>query len=107
MKKGKSLLNLAKENIYHLYPKVISMDVDMIRLANNHFRSKIVLKTKAKSFFANKVALNYKESLDKSCQAIKKQLERAKVDGVHQFKKDAISEDEIDTLYYTDTGGEG
>lgn len=107
MKKGKNLLSLAKENMYHLYPKVISMDVEMIRLTNNHFRSKIVLKTKSKRFFANKVALNYKESLNKSCQAIKKQLERSKVDVVHQLKKEAIFEDEIDKLYYTDTEIEG
>lgn len=96
MKKGKSLLSLAKENIYHLYPKVMSIDVNMIKLANNHFRSKIILKTKMKSFFADKVAVNYKESLNKSCQAIKKQLSRAKFNRSYQSKNKGIPEDEID-----------
>lgn len=104
MKKGKSLLVMAKENIHHLYPEVISVDIDMIRLTNNHFRSKIVLKTKAKIFFANKDAQNYNESLNKSCHAIKKQLERGKVNKVHRLSMDSIFEDEIDKLHDINIG---
>lgn len=84
----KGLLKMAKENISHLYPKVVSMDVDMIRLTKNHFRSKIVLKTKSKSFFADKEASTYQQSLDKSCDAIKKQLEKEKVNKMHKPIKD-------------------
>jgi ribosome-associated translation inhibitor RaiA len=107
MKEKKNLISLAKESIYHLYPIVISMDVDMIRLTNNRYKSKVVLKTKKKSFFANKEAPNYKESLDRSCHAIKKQLEKFKIDRVHQSSKESVFEDEVDKLYYNDTGGEG
>ncbi len=106
MKERKSLLNLAKENIYHLYPKVSSIDIHMTRLANGHFKSKIIIKIKAKIFFANREGKNYKESLDKSFKAIKKQLERVKIDKVHKSKKESIIENEIKELYYTDTGGE-
>lgn len=106
MKKRKSLIRIAKERICHMYPRIISMDIDMIRLKDNNFRSKIVLKTKTKNFLANKVAFHYKESLNRSCQAIKKQLERVKFDRVHRLKNEVKFEDENGKLQSTDIGGE-
>lgn len=91
-----SLIRLAKENIYHLFPKVTSMDISMTRLANNCYKSKIILKTKMRSFFVLKEAQNYKESLDKSCDAMKKQLKKVKVNKVHQTHSQITFEDELD-----------
>lgn len=97
MKKDKNLISLAKESIFSRYPNVISIDVDMVRLKNNYFRTKMILKTKAKIYFTSKDGLNYKESLHKSCHAIKKQLERFKVNRLHSSRKGAEFEDQIES----------
>lgn len=91
MKRKNNLLNLTKESIHHLYPNVSSLDITMIKLSNNHFGSKIEVKTKLKYYFAKKEAENYKLSLEKSCKAITKQLEKEKVRKIHSAKPEMIA----------------
>lgn len=107
MKKQTSLINSAKTNIFQLYPKVISIDIEMIKLLNKKYKSTIRLTTKNKSFYADKNAHNYKISLEKSCDAIKKQLEKEKINRLHSKKITQFELDEIDQMYYSDRGGEG
>ncbi len=96
MENTKTLIQLAKENLRHLYPQVESINVDMIRLSNNDFKSKIVLKTKLMSFFASKEGPNYKQSLTKSCKALIKQLEKAKINKIHNVDSTMEYQDEND-----------
>ncbi|MDA8793320.1 hypothetical protein N9N67_08740 [Bacteriovoracaceae bacterium] len=107
MKREKNLISQTKDNIYRLYPKINSLEVDMIKLKNENYRSRIILTIKKKSFFVEKEAQNYKESLDKSSHAIKEQLERAKIDRAPQPLLEVEFEDEVDKMYYNDIGGEG
>lgn len=106
MKERVSLINLAQKIIYKLYPNVISMDINVIKLASNIYISKIILKTSKKNFFVTKEAQGYKESLDRSCHALKKQLERGKIDRVHKSRKKMVFEDEVGGLHYTELGQE-
>ncbi len=96
MNNTKSLIQLAKENLIHLYPNVTSINVDIIRLSNNDFKSKITLKTAFQSFFATKEGPNYKQSLTKSCQALIKQLERSKINKVHKNHQELSYQDDIE-----------
>ncbi len=96
MKRKNSLINLTKANIYHLYPQIIYLKISMNKLKNNYYRGKIALKTKTTSFFVSKETKNYKDSLDSARNAIKKQLERVKLNRVHQSKPEAVFGDETD-----------
>lgn len=96
MENTKTLIQLAKENLIHLYPNLTFINIDMIRLENNDFKSKIRLSTKLQSFFVSKEGSNYKQSLTKSCKAVIKQLEKAKINKVHLKSTDLSYECEED-----------
>lgn len=106
MKVKNNLIKLTKENLFHQYPKVMSVDIDVKRLANRRYKSRITLKTKTARFFADKEDQGYRKSLERSYRAIKKQLEKVEVDKIRRGFPDLIFEDEIDRLYYIEIGGE-
>jgi ribosome-associated translation inhibitor RaiA len=95
MKVKNSLIKLTKENIYYLYHEVITVDIDIKRLANRRYQSKIKLKTKTGSFFADKEDQGYRKSLEKSYDAIKKQLEKVKINKIHKHFSDLIFEEYV------------
>ena len=95
MKVKSNLIKLAKENIYHQYPKVLSIDIDIRRLTDRRYKSRITLKTKTASFFADKEDQGYRKSLEKSYRAIKKQLEKVKINKIHKNSTDVIFEEYI------------
>ncbi|MDA8793429.1 hypothetical protein N9N67_09290 [Bacteriovoracaceae bacterium] len=88
-----NLIKLTKENIYHQFPKVISVDIDIKRLGDRLYKSRIILRTKTASFFACKEDQGYRKSLEKSYLAIKKQLEKVKINKIHSGGADLIFED--------------
>ena len=53
MKVKNNLIELAKENVYRQYLKVISADIDIKGLANRLYKSRMKLKTKVVRFFAD------------------------------------------------------
>lgn len=107
MKKIKNIIELSKKRIFLLYPKVLSMNLTVTKLSSNRYNSKINIKTKKKVYFVNKEGQNFKESLNKSCDAIKKKLEKDKNKKNHDRKELVKYENEIERLYYTEIGGEG
>lgn len=95
MKVKSNLIKLTKENIYRLYPKVMSVDIDIKRVAIRRYKSKITLKTKTASFFAEKEDQGYRKSLEKSYRAIKKQLEKVKNNKIHKDFPSLIFEEHV------------
>jgi ribosome-associated translation inhibitor RaiA len=93
MKIKNRLINLTKENIYHLYPRVTSIDINIKRLENKRYKCNITLKTKNESFFAGKEDQSYRKSLDKSYHAITKQLEKVKINKIHRSYPKVVFEE--------------
>jgi ribosome-associated translation inhibitor RaiA len=90
-----SLIDTVKENILHRYPAVIDIDVSLERKPNRRYQSKIILRTKNKSYFSEKTDQNYKQSLDKSSYAIKKQLEKVKISEIHRNHPKIVFTEEV------------
>jgi hypothetical protein len=67
----------------------------MKRSSDKRFESRILLKTKNKRFFAEKVDKTYRKSLEKSYLAIKRQLEKSKINKVHKHHSEMIFEESI------------
>jgi hypothetical protein len=83
-----------KMNLYRNCPKANLVTVEMRKLHNHDYESKIRVFTDTQSFYASKSAVTHHDSLEKSYHAMIKQLERAKPDSLHLKREDKTFLDE-------------
>lgn len=72
------VVELAKEHIAKMDPNVQEVDVRMERSPEGEFVAKIHVRLKDRVLHAVKKSASYRESLDRSCHAILKQMQKIK-----------------------------
>ncbi len=87
------LIESTKEHIYQISSKIILVTINVNRVANNQYESRILLKTKSRSLYAAKKASGYSQSLSRTYRAIKKQIEKLKINKIHSLPKNFVFED--------------
>ncbi len=93
MKARYRLIASAEQSIYHQFPGVLSIDIKVSRLAQRRYSSSIMLRTRHTAFFVDKEDESYEKSLEKCLHAIKKRLEKVKVNRIHSINPEMTFED--------------
>lgn len=86
---------IIKERLVEIFPKIISVQVDIVKSLSNSFNCQINVHTDKNTYHANKIHQNYKVSLQKASDAIKKQMQRKE-----ENQKNARTK-HLDVLYDT------
>jgi ribosome-associated translation inhibitor RaiA len=75
MNKRKHLKKTFKK-IRKVFPRAENINIDVKKLPDGQFNTKLEVKAKRKNLFASKIDKTYVDSLDRSYQAIKKQIDK-------------------------------